>query len=518
MASGIALFLAQPTRAIAQDMARGVVFDDANRNLKRDAGEAGVPGVLVSNGREVVRTDTDGRYTLPIAGESIVFVTKPAGWAVPVDERQLPRFYYLHYPAGSRPGLDLEYPGIEPTGPLPASIDFPLHRHEEPNRFRMLALTDPQPSSDRELDYVRDDLVPELAGLEVAFGIVAGDIVGNKLELYPRYTEIMSKAGIPLWHLPGNHDMNFDAPEDRFSLETYKRTFGPPDYSFDYGNVHFVMLDNLIFDAERNNSFRPGFTDEQLAWLANDLELVPDDRLVVLAMHVPLKGNLANRDALFRLLATRPHVYTLAGHTHVNDHYYLGREDGFEGSKPLHHQVLAAGSGSWWSGPRDTRGIPVADQGDGVPNGYTVVTFDGNRYSARYKALHESADHQMRITFDQPEIENRRFTPSAEGLPQLVVNVFDGGQRSKVVYRVDDGPYVAMERTERADPFIAQLYARNPETLKRWLKVKESSHIWTAALPRDLAPGVYRVSVRTTDQFGQLFEASELFEVAPAKQ
>ena len=34
---------------------------------------------------DVAKTDADGRYTLPIDEESIIFVIKPSGYAVPVD-------------------------------------------------------------------------------------------------------------------------------------------------------------------------------------------------------------------------------------------------------------------------------------------------------------------------------------------------------------------------------------------------------------------------------------------------
>ena len=38
-----------------------------------------VAGVLVSNGRDVVRTDSQGRYRLPVASGQTIFVVKPAG-------------------------------------------------------------------------------------------------------------------------------------------------------------------------------------------------------------------------------------------------------------------------------------------------------------------------------------------------------------------------------------------------------------------------------------------------------
>src|SRR5690606_28004075 len=102
----------------AQETAQGVVFHDQNGNGQADSGEPGVANVAVSNGRDVVRTGDDGRYTLPVEQNAIVFVVKPAGWQVPISKPEyLPRFYYVHRPEGSP---ELKYGGVEPTGALPA--------------------------------------------------------------------------------------------------------------------------------------------------------------------------------------------------------------------------------------------------------------------------------------------------------------------------------------------------------------------------------------------------------------
>lgn len=122
--------------------ATGVVFDDLDQDNEHDEGEPGVPDVSVSNGREVVRTDAAGRYSVGVTDETILFITKPSGYMVPVDDVQLPQFYYVHYPNGTP--LDLRYGGIEPTGPLPESVDFPLRARAESDQFEALVFADPQ--------------------------------------------------------------------------------------------------------------------------------------------------------------------------------------------------------------------------------------------------------------------------------------------------------------------------------------------------------------------------------------
>src|SRR5271156_2312375 len=83
----------QPNITVAQSRTvSGVVYENRSGGNRRAPGDPGITGVLVSNGREVVKTDAEGRYTLPIDDESIIFVIKPSGYAVPVDQDMLPRF------------------------------------------------------------------------------------------------------------------------------------------------------------------------------------------------------------------------------------------------------------------------------------------------------------------------------------------------------------------------------------------------------------------------------------------
>ncbi len=100
------------------DQARSTVFLDANRNSRHDAGETGIAGVMVSNGREVVTTRADGGYALPAYDDMNLFITNPAGYVTPVNDEMVPQFSYIHKIAGSP---DLCFGGIAPTGPLPNS-------------------------------------------------------------------------------------------------------------------------------------------------------------------------------------------------------------------------------------------------------------------------------------------------------------------------------------------------------------------------------------------------------------
>src|SRR5690606_25857058 len=133
-------------------------------------------------GTDVVLTDFEGKYELPVDDDNIISVIKPAGYAVPVDENNLPEFFYIHKPKGS-PGL--KFKGVEPTGKLPGSVDFALYAVEEPQEFTTLVFGDPQPYTSEEMEYFARDVVTEVEGIKnVAFGLSLGDLVGNDLSLF----------------------------------------------------------------------------------------------------------------------------------------------------------------------------------------------------------------------------------------------------------------------------------------------------------------------------------------------
>ena len=100
---------------------------------------------------------------------------------------------------GSPPNLKLRYRGIDPTGPLPDSVDFPLKKVDEPQKFDVIVFTDPQPESQVEVDFIRDDVVNGLIGTKAAFGMTTGDIMFDDLSLYPRFNRIIGQIGLP-WY------------------------------------------------------------------------------------------------------------------------------------------------------------------------------------------------------------------------------------------------------------------------------------------------------------------------------
>jgi hypothetical protein len=150
---------------------------------------------------------------------------------------------------------------------------------------------------------------------------------------------------------------------------------------------------------------------------------------------------------------------------------------------------------------------------DGAPNGYSIITFDGNDYSIRFKAARRPWDHQMTIFApDQITVEQAAAT-------EIVVNVFAGSPRSTVEMRLGtDGPWTSLRRMEREDPYFAAMKQREQERNieKRKLpRVEKSRHLWVATLPSDPPEGSHVIHVRTTDMFGQTFEDYRIIAIRP---
>ena len=557
-------------------IAQGVVFEDRNRDGERDRSERGIGGVSVSNGVDVVVTDNQGRYAIDLPAKRILFISKPAGYDLPIDAHQLPQFYYVHYPNGTPPVADFEFPVIEPTGPLPAAINFALLPEKMPSiqlrrvarllpdeisdfleqgrsvwdgryqtdRFRAMVFADTQTSSDEEVDMLREDIVDELTGnpFGARFGLVAGDVVDDLLSLYPRHNGVMAKIGIPMFNLPGNHDMNLRSPDDRYATQTFKRVFGPTYYSFNYGNAHFVALDNVDYKGDGqgdfdNTSYRGFISEQQLAWLRNDLQHVSRENLLVIATHIPLVTyaldgqdqryemgdniNTVNLDALLKIIEPFPSIYAMAGHDTSNSwKVEVDHRHNWRGYPFVAHTLAEARGNDWSAGPRDERGVRSATMQDGNPNGYYVVTFDGTDVKPKFVPASSNPDYAMRIVLDpqlqgagdfdaDPVAINRgELTPGTK----IVVNLFDGGERDRVELSLDGQPFVQLMAVLQTDPFMERQFARYADSDDAFSEPVPSSHIWEYDL-LGLDTGVHTVWVRSEDEFGQRASRRFNFEV-----
>ena len=504
--------------ALAQNSARGTVYEDVNSNGRKDRKEKGIAAVAVSNGIDVVLTNDQGKYELPVSNDNIIFVIKPSGYKFALDSNFQSRSYYIHKPEGSPGGY--KYAGITPTGKLPASIDFGLSKTNEPENFSALIFGDPQPYTEEELGFFSRGVVDSVAGVKnVSFGISLGDIVGDDLNLHLPYLKVMRKIGIPWYNVMGNHDINLEAKSDSLSDESFEAHFGPANYAVSYGKVHLIVMDDILYPDPRDQTgYWGGFTKSQLDFIENDLRYVSKDMLVIVSFHIPLMQygdtyRLDDRQRLFDLLTPFENSLILSAHTHLQRNDFYTKSDGWNGAKPLHEYNAATTSGDWYSGELDKNGIPYSTMRDGTPKGFAFIHFNGNQYTINYQVIGRPADYQLEIFAPKVIPAKLRWTNY-----KFYVNYFMGSPKDTLEYSIDGGKWSRMYPTEEASPDYLDLLHRWDFTTvlmpgRRPSNPAKSTHVWQVNCPNNLAVGKHTISVRVRDMFGRVHTGREEFAV-----
>lgn len=527
-----------------QEVLDGTVFSDHNRNSTQDRGEQGIPGVEISNGREVVTTDRQGDYEISVRANETAFVTQPAGYQVPVDESNVAQFHYNHSPEGSP---DLQYGGIAPTGALPDEVNFPLARSTDTlTRDQNCVIGgDIQTYTEQEVDYARDGAFADLAQRDDYTGCGAlfiGDVVGDDLDLYGEVRELSSMLNGPARFLPGNHDLDFDADyEHRF--DTYRANFGPDYYSYDAGDVHVVSLNTVQHSegAPYDGTYNGGIDDEQLEWLRADIAKVPEDKLIVLATHIPIlnwhdqssdQHQVDQVREIHEIIGERPAV-AFGGHSHTLE--VMREGDSTAGWQelygvdelPFDHITAGAISGDWYSGALTEAGYPTALQKDGARPGVFTLAAQGSRYQDFFTATGQEQSEQMSLGLNTPAYrgwfeENRDNGGSAPEFETpteisradlaeswLSANVWAGGTGTEVEVSIDGRPAQPAQRTQELDGEAKRIGAEysDPAAVQEQLvhggsPAEAASHLWRAELPGDLAAGQHTATVTSTDRYG----------------
>lgn len=263
------------SRAVAQNAdLRGVVYVDANANGKRDDSEHGVAGVVVSNQRDVVVTDSLGRFEIPSGTTGIVFVSVPDGY------HSTGAFWRA-------------------TTPAPASVDLGLVRQTQPRTFSFVHASDPHLAPENVDRFRRFRRMAD--SLDPAFVLMGGDLVrdamsqseSNARSYFDLYAAESKSFHTPVWNVPGNHDhygiirsrSHADTANPLYNRGMYRRYFGPDYYSFTYGGVHFIGLNTISPD---DSAYYGDVDSVQIEWLKRDLEHVPAAMAIVTFNHIPM--------------------------------------------------------------------------------------------------------------------------------------------------------------------------------------------------------------------------------------
>lgn len=510
---GLLVFLG--ASAWAQSSVKGYVYEDRNGNGRMERREKGVAGVSVSNGVDVVQTDAKGRYELPVGDDNTIFVIKPAGYKVPVDKQFIPQYFYHHKPLGK--SKDFKYAGVPATGKLPKLVNFGLTKHEEPSDFSVILFGDPQPYNDDDVDYFRRSIIDRVVKKEnTQFGISLGDIVGDTLPLNTGYKRQLAALKLPWYHVIGNHDHNYDAPNEILADERFELEYGLANTAFNYGNAHFILLDDIRYpNPNGDRGYTAGYREDQLEFVKNNLRFVPKDKLIVIAQHIQLQdtapedkhfGDESERQQLLDLLKDYEHVLFLSGHTHFQMQLPITAEHGWKGKNPIWEFNVGTTSGDWYSGELDGEGLPSALMRDGTPQGYAYLNINDVQYDLEYRAVSAPEDYQIDLFIPQTVHYKGRSNY------HFTANFFMGEAGDKVEFRIDGGKWKKMTHTIMQDPKMTQI-AMKWDTTSEILSGRRpsspilSSHIWVGRLDKSLAPGVHEVEVRATDRFGKTHTA-----------
>jgi len=153
------------------------------------------------------------------------------------------------------------------------------------------------------------------------FIIHTGDVSQlSRDEEFDDAEQMLKEAGLPVFFVPGEHDMLDPEGGKAFLNRFGKGSQGAGWYSFDHRGVHFVALVNV---ADLKPGGMGNLGADQLKWLKDDLAGRPSSQPIVVFAHIPLWTVYADwgwgtddaAEAL-KLLARFGSVTVLNGHIH----------------------------------------------------------------------------------------------------------------------------------------------------------------------------------------------------------
>ena len=423
----------------------------------------GIRNVVVSDGYSVVKTDKKGRYTIsPNPEAQLVFVSIPAGYAFNHENGIVRHYRFLQQ---VNPGNDVNFDLVPLTS--------------DDNEHEFIIWADPQVKNANDVRKMMQQTVPDVKELVAAswnsalvHGITVGDIVWDELKLFQDYDKAVAAMGIPFFQCLGNHDMDYRKGGDETSDDTFMQTYGPAYYSFNRGQAHYVVMDNVRY-LGTDRDYDGFFQQHQLDWLQKDLQEVSNDKLIILCVHIPVHRGTKNNEALYKILEGRK-VHIMSGHTH----YHLNAING-----DIYEHNHGTVCGAWWTGDIC---------GDGTPNGYGVYRVKGNEITWQYKATGKPIDYQMKVYADKYD----------ETQTMVKVNIWNHDPQWKTEYYVDGVLTGNLEQFDGFDP-IAFTTLSGPSLPKQrgFAEPKQTSHLFRAFVPSSAK----EVKVVATDRFGKTY-------------
>lgn len=322
---------------------------------------------------------------------------------------------------------------------------------------------------------VRDAFKTWTASQAADFMLMLGDNAYNdgtdaeyQNAVFNTYPEILRQ--LPVWSTLGNHDgHNADSGTqtgpyyDIFDFPTAAEAGGLASgteayYAFDYGNIHFVVLDS--YDSNRT----PG--GNMLQWLESDLALNNKPWLIAIWHHPPYTKGSHNSDTEGRLIDMRQYALpileawgvdlVMTGHSHTYERsFLLDGHYGLSGTLDIGANILDIGDGSETGNGVYQKPDLVAAQNEGAV--YAVAGSSGKvttgkplDHPAMFIALEslgsmvlDIAGNRMDVTFlDQNALVKDEFTIMK--IPDFEAPLITGAS-------AEDASHVLVNYSEKVD-------------------------------------------------------------------
>ncbi|MDB5322041.1 MAG: WD40-like repeat [Phycisphaerales bacterium] len=285
---------------------------------------------------------------------------------------------------------------------------------------------------------------------------------------YAIWQRVLKELTIPIHVAPGNHDVRWNP----LGKEGYRLGTGQPLYqSWDYENVHFVLLDPTVLLQHWGHSSKG-----ELDWLKADLEKTGTQRPVVIGFHHWVGRDTVqvdNEEELLALVAPYNVRLWLQGHGHADLEWNIN------GAPAVMAKGLYQGSYHLIEVTKDT--IKVKRRTLGKPSGSEIL---------RDKSIPATTEVVWKDLFTvpltRPAAVNWHAASEVEaGVVRITASVKDPGMK-KIEYQLNGAKYAPMERDEDG--------------------------IWSSSIPTpELTPGEQQVTVRLT-----LADGREYQQQAPA--
>lgn len=499
---------------------------------------AGVADVVVSDGVQVTKTDSQGIYQLKSAKKwGYVFVSVPSGYEV-TSQGILPQFYsYLTAKAGQ----------VERR-------DFALTKAASQDKYKMFFFGDMhlanRTSDKAQFRVFTRDLTDYMAahGSEKMYGMTLGDMTWdiywykNKFS-FPEYLEEINTdiKGLQIFHTMGNHDndyMAFSPDADFKAASDYVKYLGPTYYSFNIGKIHYVVIDDIdcsAYDGTTSRKYTKNLSSEQIEWLKKDLSYVSKSTPLIITTHAqiftPVAGDVfridhqeSNTKELFSVLKGYK-VHFVTGHTHVIYNVNPSESSLLTAENTYEHN---AGSicGSWWWSGNLTSGVYVGT--DGSPAGYSIWDIDGTDIKWKFKATAWDESYQFRsydlnkvyfsyskdvpnMPTDNVEFTDKGFGQYVKEYPEsskneVLINIWNWNSKWTLTVTDESGKELKWTRTSTFDPLhIAALSAKrynNSGLKERPSFVTEKWHHFFKVTAPDANVDL---TIKVTDEFGNVY-------------